>query len=276
MQAKGAHIKNYVFQLIYQGTSFFGWQTTREGPSIEETFLNALKPLFKEHITLQAASRTDRGVHAKCQVVNLLSKKSLSLKKLCQALNALLPPTLQVVASFILPESFHPTLDVAWKRYLYQIETSPVILPHLHDSFWHIPYPLDKSLMQFGAHLFIGSHNFKAFCSKPAVYSSYERTIEACSFEENDSQLCFEVKAPRFLFRMVRNMVGYLVSIGRHKREISHLNEALCGKESYMRALCAPAHGLVLNEIKYLKESWKPLDSFICMEEMTLVGAEAD
>ena len=75
---------NIRLKLAYDGTHYLGWQKTAIGPrdrsdinftsdrspSIEETLQRVLEQVLQERIQLQAASRTDAGVHAQGQVAN--------------------------------------------------------------------------------------------------------------------------------------------------------------------------------------------------------------
>ncbi len=60
----------YKLILSYDGSRYFGWQKTKMGPSIQEELQIAILQITKEKVLPEAASRTDRGVHAKGQVVS--------------------------------------------------------------------------------------------------------------------------------------------------------------------------------------------------------------
>ena len=68
-------------KVAYDGGPFFGWQKTKEGPSIEEALENALEHILHFKPYLQAASRTDRGVHASGQIVQFLIEKEIQPEK---------------------------------------------------------------------------------------------------------------------------------------------------------------------------------------------------
>ncbi|MBX9744501.1 MAG: tRNA pseudouridine(38-40) synthase TruA, partial [Chlamydiales bacterium] len=63
--------------ISYDGTQYFGWQKTKTGPSIQEALEKALLQIVREPLSVEAASRTDRGVHAKRQTVNFILTKSI-------------------------------------------------------------------------------------------------------------------------------------------------------------------------------------------------------
>ena len=62
----------------YEGTHYFGWQKTKMGPSIEEEIEKAVSQILQEKVQLEAASRTDRGVHAEGQVICFSTEKKTS------------------------------------------------------------------------------------------------------------------------------------------------------------------------------------------------------
>ena len=95
---------------------------TNAGPSIEETLHTAIEKILQEPIFLQAASRTDAGVHAEGQIVNFITtKECLKIDKLQRSINAVLPPTIVIHNIAIMPNNFHPTLDATGKEYHYNI-----------------------------------------------------------------------------------------------------------------------------------------------------------
>ena len=160
-------MSNIRLTLSYLGTLYLGWQKTRMGPSIEEALEKALSQILQESISLQAASRTDAGVHAEGQVVNFFTKQEkLDLKRLQKSLNGLLPKEISVIDISFAPDPFHPTLDVLGKEYHYHLCCSTVQLPFYRHVSWHFPYLLDLQKMQDAAQLLVGKHDFSAFCNE--------------------------------------------------------------------------------------------------------------
>ena len=102
-------MKNIKCQLSYKGTRYFGFQKTDMGPSIEEELENALAILLRHRVKLQAASRTDRGVPAKGQVVNFFTERILDLESMRRSLCGLLPKDVVVNGLEIATPSFHPS-----------------------------------------------------------------------------------------------------------------------------------------------------------------------
>lgn len=244
---------NISLLIAYDGTDFFGWQKTAMGPSVEATLQLVLEQILQHPIQLQAASRTDRGVHAEGQVVNFFTDKTLK-NDLIKSINALLPKSITVLQLKHAPYEFHPTLLTSGKTYTYQICYGSIQLPQHRFYSWHVPYQLDLEAMTKGSHLLIGEHDFSAFCNmrKNLNYEDRRRTIFSLNLHTHSpSRLKIEIKGNHFLYKMVRNLVGTLVHVGRHKIPFQKISEILKSKSRPLAGVTAPAHGLTLREILY-------------------------
>lgn len=241
--------------LAYDGTAYLGWQKTRLGPSIESTLQAVIEQIVQHPTPLQAASRTDAGVHAEGQVINFLTSKiNLDLNKLRTSLNSLLPKDVVVLQADHMPLSFHPTLDCTGKEYRYFICFGPIQLPHHRFYSWHVPYDLKLDVIRQALPLLIGSHDFTAFCNvkKNARYTDYVREVQLLELIELESKrLCFRIQGNHFLYKMVRNLVGTLIYIGRGKIPLDTLSDILHSRYRPKAGVTAPAHGLFLQKVFY-------------------------
>lgn len=237
-------------EICYDGTPFLGWQKTKMGPSIQEALEKALLAITQESPLVQAASRTDRGVHAEGQVVAFSLSKTWDLPTLTRALHARLPPTIRIRKALYRHASFHPTLEAVCKTYSYQLYLAPVQLPQERLYSWHLYHPLRLDLMQESAHLLLGEHDFSAFTNRP-----YENPL--CHLFQLEVSPPLEGMAKiscrgnRFLYKMVRNLVGTLVYIGLGKIPPSSLPSLLASKDRRKTGITAPAHGLFLEGVEY-------------------------
>lgn len=248
---------NIKMTLCYDGSRFFGWQKTKARPSIEETLEKALLPFLKEKILLQAASRTDRGVHATCQVVNFFTRQNLDLPLLQRSLNALLPKTIAIKSLEKVPLSFHPTLDATGKEYHYFICNTPIQSPFVRTTSWHIPTPLDVAKMEEAIPPLLGLNDFSSFCNqrKNLVYPHKVRHIWDINIETLDERrLKIVVRGEDFLYKMVRIIVGTLIDVGLKKISPSNISSILETKQRAFAGVTAPAHGLFLANIFYPEE----------------------
>lgn len=247
-------VRNIRLKIAYDGTSYLGWQKTVMGPSIEETLQTALKKILQQEVVLQAASRTDAGVHAQGQVVNFLIEKDISPTKLMASLNGLLPKDVAILHIDEAQQSFHPTLDCIGKEYRYSVCCKSVQMPHQRFFSWHYPHPLDLDAMRRAAKELIGEHDFSAFCNfkKNSNYVYYTRTIKGIDIAESaDGQILFSIRGNNFLYKMVRNLVGTLVYVGCGKIDEKSIPIILANKDRTQAGVTAPAHGLCLYSVSY-------------------------
>lgn len=255
--------KQWRLLLAYEGTGYCGWQDNRQEPSVEAVLRPILCQVLGSIHKLQAASRTDTGVHALGQVVTFLTEKPLSPKRLFASLNSLLPSDIRVRHIDEVPLSFHPTLSSSSKEYHYRLCTAQVLLPMERRYVWHYPYPLNVPTMRQAANLFLGSHDFRAFCNAnpPAVYTDSQRRIDRLDIiEVTQGELRIEVEGNHFLYKMVRNLVGTLAQIGRGVLTTDSISLALKSGQRCHAGMTAAAHGLTLVRIHYPKEEGDPAD----------------
>jgi len=241
--------KNIKCSLAYCGTRYFGWQKTKMGPSIEQAVENCLAQILQHPIQLQAASRTDRGVHAKGQKINFFTEKDLPLEKLEKSMQSLLPSDISLLKIELVHDSFHPTLDAVAKEYHYTICNGPVQLPFNREFSWHVYYPLDRKKMELAAAYLEGTHDFSAFSIKREDKGF--RHIHHIRISPSEQGLILKIKGDNFLYKMARNLVGTLVYVGYGKIPLKKIPEIVEGKDRTQAGVTAPAHGLALQEVFY-------------------------
>jgi tRNA pseudouridine38-40 synthase len=243
---------NIKIMIAYDGTELFGWQKSSDGPTVEEKLQEALEQIYQHPMMLQAASRTDRGVHAERQVVNYRTEKEVDLKRLLISLNHLLPKTIRVLSIENAQENFHPTLDAKGKIYHYHVCQGEVQSPFRRHFSWHIHLPLDIELMREGAKFFLGTHDFASFTNVQAPrLKETVRTLKRLDIIEEGISLRFEVEGDNFLYKMVRNLVGTLVYLGQGKLTLDNLPSILEKRDRTLAGITAPGHGLTLHKVLY-------------------------
>lgn len=245
-------MRNIKAVIAYSGTHYLGFQKTKEGPSIEESLEKGFAQILRKEVTLQGASRTDRGVHAQGQVINLFSDVE-NLPALKKSVQAVLPKDIALLSLEFEKPDFHPTLDAHSKEYRYYICNSSFQLPFHREFSWHYPYPLDIDLMQKGAKQLIVKHNFSAFSNqndeKPedSVREIYSLTIAPLP----NHRLQIAIIGNSFLYKMVRNVVGTLVYVGQGKIPLDSLPLILQSQDRSKAGVTAPAQGLFLYKVNY-------------------------
>lgn len=246
-----AALLNHKLTVAYLGTQYHGWQKTRMGPSIEEELEKALFRLLQHPVQLQAASRTDRGVHAEGQVVNFFCEER-DLNKLERALRAILPPDISLLSLERAPDTFHPTLNCKGKEYHYQICNCEFQSPFIRALSWHFRYSLDFARMEEAAAYFVGEHDFSALSNERLLPEEAVRRIERISIIPfSDKRLRIEVAGTNFLYRMVRNLAGTIAYVGCGKISLKDASHILATRDRRLAGMTAPAHGLCLKRVFY-------------------------
>lgn len=240
--------------ITYDGTTFDGWQDNKNNSSIEGLLKKAFFMLFNEVFLLDAASRTDKGVHALNQIViTHFNLEKMPLSQLLKALNSQLPQSIRVKNIIDVPDEFHPSLSVKKKTYRYQINLNKVQLPFYINTHWHIPFTLNIDAMNDACALLAGTKDFSAFSNSVKKEDLNPIcNIESISITKSeDSFLNIEITGDRFLYKMCRIIVGSLVEVGKGILSLDELEGLFEHKNRVKAGITAPAHGLFLKTLIY-------------------------
>lgn len=239
--------------ICYQGHLFDGWQSNKTNHSIENALEKALQALYGQNFSLDAASRTDKGVHALKQVVVFnCNETKIPLFKLLDAINSKLPKEIRVLFVKEVPSSFHPSLSCYKKTYLYKIYNGPVHSPFFEYSHWHIHEQLNIDLMQKATVALIGKKDFSNFCTEKKQHLKDGLCqLYAIDMLKKDQELWISVSGDRFLYKMCRTLIGTLVRVGLNKLTACDIEQSFLEKKRELLGITAPAFGLYLQNLYY-------------------------
>ena len=211
----------------------------------------ALASIAGAPVSVTAAGRTDRGVHARLQVVHFDAPAPRPEAAWVRGVNASLPDSVAVLWSRPVPDEFHARYSARSRTYRYELLTRPVrpALRAAHVGWFH--RALDVARMREAAAFLVGEHDFSAFRSSECQARSPVRTLHALDIHGDGERIDFVLRANAFLHHMVRNLVGTLVYVGKGKHPPGWAREVL---ESRSRARAAPTfgpEGLYLETIEY-------------------------
>ncbi|MDA8078871.1 MAG: tRNA pseudouridine(38-40) synthase TruA [Nitrospiraceae bacterium] len=246
----------------YDGTSYHGWQSQKEGGTIQDTIRAALEQITGEQIRLTGAGRTDAGVHALGQVAAFATSSMLLPEVIMRAMNAKLPSDIRILRAEETGEDFHPRYSARQKSYFYLISINRSHSAFLSRYCWTIPCALDPGAMEKAAQLLIGEHDFSAFMGSGCSSKHQVRTVHALAMAHlgeisfmtasmPGKYIKIRIEANAFLRHMVRNIVGTLVEVGRSKIPVAACGEILESRDRTKAGPTAPAHGLFLERIIY-------------------------
>ncbi len=139
----------------------------------------ALEKLNWQGKSLQAAGRTDTGVHAAGQVVAFDLNWNHPVEELRQALNANLPVDVAVRSIQPVPASFHARRDARSRTYHYHLFFGEVRDPLRERYAWRVWPKADPQLLKQAAKELVGKHDFSPFGNPPHAGSSTVRKVFA-------------------------------------------------------------------------------------------------
>ncbi|MCX8159643.1 MAG: tRNA pseudouridine(38-40) synthase TruA [Candidatus Saccharicenans sp.] len=242
-------LENFKLTISYDGTDYHGWQRQPNRVTIQGKLEDVLMRIMGEKINLQAAGRTDAGVHALGQVANFRANCRLSEAELLRALNAMLPFDIRILKVEKVGPSFHARKSARSKVYRYRIKISPIISPFDYRYVLHYPYPLDIQTMEDAAKRFEREADFSAFSS--GDYPNPVRKVLSSRLEHCGDELVYTVEANGFLRYMVRTIVGTLIMTGRGRLKPDDIDLLFEQRKRTLSSPSAPARGLCLVRVNY-------------------------
>jgi len=244
---------NYLIKIEYEGTNFVGWQSQKNGKSIQDSIEKALKKVLGSKIKIIGAGRTDKGVHAYSQVANFKLKKKIDNKKIfLDSINFFLKNELISILDVIKQKKdFHARFSAKLRTYEYLIINRQGTLSIYKNKAWHVKKKIDLSLMKKGAKLFEGSHDFSTFRSASCSAKSPLKKIYPIKISKVSEIIKIRISSKSFLQNQVRSMVGCLKYLSTYKWSFNDFKKAFKSKERNNCAPPAPASGLYLLNIKY-------------------------
>ena len=177
--------KRILLSVAYDGTDYAGFQAQKSGvPTIEGELNRALTELTGVPVEVIGASRTDSGVHARCNLAVFDTESRIPPEKFAHAINVRLPDQICVQTSMEVPADFHPRRCSTVKTYEYRIWNAqmPDPMRRLYTYFSRYRFYIDK--MREAAAYLVGEHDFKSFCSTYTSAKTTVREVLAVEVEE--------------------------------------------------------------------------------------------
>lgn len=242
-----------LIKIEYVGTNYHGWQKQGDLPTIQGILEKTLSEFFKQQITLFASGRTDAKVHAKAQYAHFDCESRFDYSRLPLAINTLLPKDIMIVSACEVSEDFHARFSVKKKIYRYYIYNNPIRSPLLQEFSLHVPAILNIKKMKKVCKIFVGEHDFTAFCSKREYEDKYLniRKIYYLKIKKIGDLICFEICGNGFLYNMVRIIVGTILAVGKNKIQPNQIKNIFESKNRSEAGETLPAQGLVLFDVIY-------------------------
>ncbi len=246
-------MQRYVLTLEYRGTNFSGSQKqATKVRTVQGELEKAISTLTKEYTKTIFSGRTDAGVHARGQVVHFDSKLNFLNPKMISSLNGLLPKDISISRIETVSERFHAQKSAVARYYRYKIISRAQRSAFDEDCLYkkdipHIDF-INKS-MEF----LKGEHDFSAFKKNGSGNPAKICSIYVARAYHRGDEILIDIVANRFLYGMVRTIVGTLLYLDRKSSCPEALRDIL---ESRDRTKAGPAvspNGLTLMKVIYDK-----------------------
>jgi tRNA pseudouridine38-40 synthase len=218
---------------------------------VQDVVEAALAAIAGEPVDVTGAGRTDRGVHARMQVVHFDTVAERPDTAWVRGVNAFLPESIAVLWSRPVSAEFHARFSARSRTYRYRLLNRPVrsALEARHVGWYHVP--LDVHAMASSAQPLVGEHDFSAFRAAECQAKTPVRTVHSISVERKEDEIHFVIRANAFLHHMVRNIVGSLVYVGSGRQPPHWIGELLRMRDRTKAAPTFAPEGLYLERIEY-------------------------
>lgn len=243
----------YRLTVEYDGTAYNGFQAQADQPTVQGALETAINAFSGERIRINAAGRTDTGVHATGQVIHADLQRDWPAATVMNAMNAhLVREGVCVLDCAPAPDpEWHARFSAVGRAYRYRIlnrQAQPVLE---RNRVWHVRKPLDAEAMHAAAQGLVGQHDFTTFRDVGCQSKSPIKTLDVARVERHGEEVHLVFEARSFLHRQVRSMAGTLVEVGLGRWTAEDVQAALDARDRSACGPVAPSAGLYLTGVRY-------------------------
>ena len=254
----------YALEVQYRGKNYAGSQIQFEGgkqieePTIQGKLERALSTLIKsgdsaDHnrpIKTIFSGRTDKGVNSLGQVVHFDYDKDIVASKFVYQMNEILPDDISVSSLRIVPDSFHAQKSAKSRYYRYEF-INRRYKQAFDGDILRVKYEIDIERMQTALNFLLGEHDFSSFKSSGTLNPSKVCFISRAEVEKQGDRVFIHIEGNRFLYNMVRTIVGTLLEIEGHKLPPEHMKDVLEACDRRKAGRTVSPYGLTLMRVDY-------------------------
>jgi tRNA pseudouridine38-40 synthase len=235
----------------YDGRRFCGWQSQPGGCGVQDALERALARIGGQFVRVAAAGRTDTGVHATAQVAHFDAPVERPLSAWVRGVNSELADGAAVLWAQPVAPQFHARFSATGRGYTYLLlnRASRPGLEAGRVGWFH--RTLDVERMREASRLLLGVHDFSAFRAAECQAESPSRELRRLDIERRGELIVMRFAANAFLQRMVRNIVGSLVYVGKGRFPPPWMGELLAGRDRSAAAPTFAPDGLYLTAVEY-------------------------
>ena len=253
----------YALEVQYVGKNYAGSQIQFENgkeietPTIQGELERALRTLIKTDgcqknrpIKTIFSGRTDKGVNSLGQVVHFDTDRTIVASKFIYQMNEILPDDISVDNLRIVPDSFHAQKSAKSRYYRYEL-INRRYKQAFDGDILRVKYELDVERMQTALNFLLGEHDFSSFKSSGTLNPSKVCFITRAEVEKLGDRVFIHLEGNRFLYNMVRTIVGTLLEIEGHKLPTEHMKKVLEARDRRKAGQTVSPFGLTLMKVSY-------------------------
>jgi tRNA pseudouridine38-40 synthase len=247
------------FKLLieYAGTKYSGWQIQQNAKTVQGELTRVIADVTgQRQFELYGSGRTDAGVHALEQTAHLDIITNLPAETLRRRINDELPSDINLLHIELMRRKFHARHDAVARSYLYQISRRRTAFAK--PFVWWVRDDLNLDRMREVAGRFSGMNDFRSFTDDSADDKSTMVAIQQIDIAEDGDLILIRVEGSHFLWKMVRRIVGVMVSVGVGQMAVDDAAGFLVRESGVPAQLTAPASGLFLERVYYDDKTARP------------------
>lgn len=253
----------YALDVQYIGKNYYGSQIQFEdGKEIDKptiqgelekvlcTLLESKTQINNRPIKTIFSGRTDKGVNSLGQVVHFDYDKEIVASKFIYQMNEILPDDISVNNLRVVPNSFHAQKSAKARYYRYEL-INRRFKQAFDGDILRVKYELNIERMQSALNFLLGEHDFSSFKSSGTLNPSKVCFITRAEVEKLGDRVFIHLEGNRFLYNMVRTIVGTLLEIEGHHLPVEHMKEVLEAKDRRKAGQTVSPNGLTLMKVSY-------------------------
>ncbi len=257
----------YTLQVQYIGKNYAGSQIQFENgmeistPTIQGELEKALCTLIfgkrytsnrnlNRPIKTVFSGRTDRGVNSVGQVVHFDVDKEIVASNLIYHVNEILPNDISVSDLKVVSNDFHAQKSAIRRCYRFEF-VNRRFKQAFDGDLIRVKFPIDIDRMNKSLSYLIGEHDFSSFKSSGTLNPSKVCILYRAEVERQGDKVVFNIEGNRFLYNMVRTIVGTLLEIEGHNLAPEHMKDVLDAKDRRKAGQTVSPYGLTLMKVIY-------------------------
>lgn len=247
----------YACKVQYIGKNYAGSQLQPDVTTIQSELEKALCTLIigsnavnNRPIKAIFSGRTDRGVNSKGQVVHFDTDKPIVASKFIYHINEILPSDISISDLKEVDERFHAQKSAKRRHYVYEFVNRKYKNAYDGDLL-RIKYDINLQRMQKSLNYLLGEHDFSSFKSSSTLNPSKVCHLYEAKVSKVGDIVQISLVGNRFLYNMVRAIVGTLLEIEGHNLQSEHMKNVLEAKDRTKAGQNVSPYGLTLVEVTY-------------------------